>query len=297
MKITVAKNSGLCYGVKRALNLAKETRNQKKGNVMTLGSLIHNPQVISDLENEGIHIADSLDELKEGTVIIRSHGVSPAVYNLLREKKIEIVDATCPIVKKIQKLVERLANENEEIVIVGNRKHPETIGLIGFSNEKGFVVENESQIEYLSHKKKRVVLAQSTQDFYVFHKIVSVLIKKTEELKVYNTICHFTQERQKSTSELATQVDTLFIIGGKNSSNTNKLYQISKRILQRTYFIENAEQIDNTMLKRANKIGISGGASTPPEAIQEAVNKIKNSFKTNFNGRNSSNVRFTEKFR
>ncbi len=297
MKITVAKNSGLCYGVKRALNLAKETRKQKKGNVMTLGSLIHNPQVISDLESEGIHIADSLDELKEGTVIIRSHGVSPAVYNLLREKKIEIVDATCPIVKKIQKLVERLANENEEIVIVGNRKHPETIGLIGFSNEKGFVVENESQIEYLSHKKKRVVLAQSTQDFYVFNKIVSVLIKKTEELKVYNTICHFTQERQKSTSELAAQVDTLFIIGGKNSSNTNKLYQISKRILQRTYFIENAEQIDNTMLKRANKIGISGGASTPPEAIQEAVNKIKNSFKTNFNGRNSSNVRFTEKFR
>jgi len=279
MEIIVAKNSGLCYGVKRALNLAKETRHERNGKVLTLGDLIHNPRVIVDLKKQGIHSIENLNELKKGTIIIRSHGISPEVYESLEEKKMEIVDATCPIVKRIQKLVEILAENKEEIIIVGNKDHPEIKGLIGFSQERGIIVENETQVKHLPHKKKRVVLAQSTQDLYIFGKIVTALIEKTEELSVYNTICHSTQTRQKSTSELASQVDTLFIVGGKNSSNTQKLYQISRRILPETYFVENAEQITPEMLKRAKKIGISGGASTPHEAIQEAVEKIKNSYR------------------
>lgn len=279
MEIIVAKNSGLCYGVKRALNLAKETRHERNGKVLTLGDLIHNPRVIVDLKKQGIHSIENLNELKKGTIIIRSHGVSPEVYESLEEKKMEIVDATCPIVKRIQKLVEILAENKEEIIIVGNKDHPEIKGLIGFSQERGIIVENEAQVKHLPHKKKRAVLAQSTQDLYIFEKIVAALIEKTEELRVYNTICHSTQTRQKSTSELASQVDTLFIVGGKNSSNTQKLYQISRRILPKTYFVENAEQITPEMLKRAKKIGISGGASTPHEAIQEAVEKIKNSYR------------------
>lgn len=278
MEIIVAKNSGLCYGVKRALNLAKETRHERNGKVLTLGDLIHNPQVIVDLKKQGIHSIENLNELKKGTIIIRSHGISPEVYESLEEKNMEIVDATCPIVKRIQKLVEILAENKEEIIIVGNKDHPEIKGLIGFSQERGIIVENEIQIKHLPHKKKRAVLAQSTQDLYIFGKIVTALIEKTVELRVYNTICHSTQTRQKSTSELASQVDTLFIVGGKNSSNTQKLYQISRRILPETYFVENAEQITPEMLKRAKKIGISGGASTPHEAIQEAVEKIKNSY-------------------
>lgn len=278
MEIIVAKNSGLCYGVKRALNLAKETRHERNGKVLTLGDLIHNPRVIVDLKKQGIHSIENLNELKKGTIIIRSHGISPEVYESLEEKNMEIVDATCPIVKRIQKLVEILAENKEEIIIVGNKDHPEIKGLIGFSQERGIIVENEIQIKHLPHKKKRAVLAQSTQDLYIFGKIVTALIEKTVELRVYNTICHSTQTRQKSTSELASQVDTLFIVGGKNSSNTQKLYQISRRILPETYFVENAEQITPEMLKRAKKIGISGGASTPHEAIQEAVEKIKNSY-------------------
>lgn len=277
MEIIVAKNSGLCYGVKRALNLAKETRHERNGKVLTLGDLIHNPRVIVDLKKQGIHSIENLNELKKGTIIIRSHGISPEVYESLEEKNMEIVDATCPIVKRIQKLVGILAENKEEIIIVGNKDHPEIKGLIGFSQERGIIVENETQVKHLPHKKKRAVLAQSTQDLYIFGKIVTALIEKTEELSVYNTICHSTQTRQKSTSELASQVDTLFIVGGKNSSNTQKLYQISRRILPKTYFVENAEQITPEMLKRAKKIGISGGASTPHEAIQEAVEKIKNS--------------------
>ena len=275
----MANNYGLCYGVKRALNLARETRHKRNGKVFTLGDLIHNPRVIADLKKQGIHSIENLNELKKGTIIIRSHGVSPKIYKSLKEKKMEIVDATCPIVKKIQRLVEILAEDKEEIIIVGNKDHPEIRGLIGFSQGRGIIVENEIQVKRLPHKKKRAVLAQSTQDLYFFEKIVAALIEKTEELRVYNTICHSTQTRQKSTSELASQVDTLFIVGGKNSSNTRKLYQISRRILPKTYFIENAEQITPRMLQWANKIGISGGASTPPEAIQEAVERIKSSYK------------------
>lgn len=279
MEIIIANNSGLCYGVKRALRIAKETINKKNEKVFTLGDLIHNPQVIADLEKRGISSIENLNDIKEGTVIIRSHGVSPDIYMMLAKKNIETVDATCPIVKKIQKLVEDLAEAEDEIIIVGNKEHPEIKGLIGYSKGKGIIIENEQQAKSFPPKKERAILAQSTQDLYLFEKVVAVLIERTEELKVYNTICQFTQTRQKSTSDLAFYVDTLFIIGGKNSSNTRKLYQISKRILPNTYFIEKAAQITPEMLKRAKKIGLSGGASTPPEAIQEAVDKIKTSFK------------------
>lgn len=286
MEIIIAKNSGLCYGVKRALKIASQTRHQKNGQVFTVGDLIHNPQVIADLKQQGIHPINDLNKIKRGTVIIRSHGVSPKIYRILEKKQIEIVDATCPIVKKIQKLVGSLAEEEEEIIIVGNKEHPEIKGLIGYSKGKAIIFEREKQARRLPLKEKRAVLAQSTQDLFLFEKIVASLIEKTEQLKVYNTICHSTQTRQKSTSKLASSVDTLFIIGGRNSSNTYKLYQISKRILPNTFFIERAEQITPPMLKGAKKIGLSGGASTPPEAIQEAVVRIKTSFAPQFQREN-----------
>jgi len=279
MEIIIAENYGLCYGVKRALKITKETRRKKKEKVFTLGDLIHNPQVVADLKNQGIEPLKNLKNIKEGTIIIRSHGISPETYSLLAQREIEIVDATCPIVKKIQKLVERLAKEKEEIILVGNRTHPEIKALTGYSQRKCVIVENETQAKCLPPKKKRVVLAQSTQDLFLFKKIVAALIEKTKELKVYNTICLSTQTRQRSTSELASQVDTLFIVGGKNSSNTNKLYHISKRILTNTHFVEKAEEITPEMLRGAKKIGISGGASTPPEAIEEIVVRIENSLK------------------
>ncbi|MGD2294326.1 MAG: 4-hydroxy-3-methylbut-2-enyl diphosphate reductase [Candidatus Aminicenantes bacterium] len=279
MEVIIAKNSGLCYGVKRALNLANETRQKKKGQVYTLGDLIHNPQVILDLKKQGVSSIEDIHTLGKGTIIIRSHGISPETYTLLEQKKLEIVDATCPIVKRIQKRVERLAEKEDEIIIVGNREHPETKGLIGYSQKKGIILENETEAKSLPLRKKRAILAQSTQDIHLFKKVVAALLEKTEELKVYNTICQSTQTRQKSTSELASKVDTLFIIGGKNSSNTRKLFEISKRIQPNTFFVENSEQIEPEMLKNARKIGLSGGASTPPEAIGQAVSKIKSHFK------------------
>ena len=207
--------------------------------------------------------------------------ISPEIYRRLKRRKIDIVDATCPIVKKIQQLVEALAREGQEVVIVGNREHPETRGLLGHSRGRGTVVEDEAQARELPSRKARAVLAQSTHDLEAFQKVAAALIERTRELRVYNTICDSTRRRQRSTSELAARVDTLFIVGGKRSSNTTKLFEISRRILPRTHFIENASEITPAMLRGAETIGISGGASTPPEAIQEAVDAIERSFRQN----------------
>ena len=278
MEIIIAKNTGLCYGVKRALKTAQETRRLRRGQVSTLGDLIHNPQVIADLEAKGVGSIADVKDVEDGTIIIRSHGVSPEIYKTLKRRKLEIVDATCPIVQKIQELVARLAREKKEIIIVGNKEHPESQGLIGHSRGRGLIIENETQAAALAFRKKRAVLAQSTQDLHLFKKVAAALIEKTEELQIFNTICRSTQTRQRTTSELAAQVEALFIVGGKNSSNTRKLFQISKRILPQTYFIETAGQITTEMLRGARTIGISGGASTPPEAIEAAVMKIQQIF-------------------
>jgi 4-hydroxy-3-methylbut-2-enyl diphosphate reductase len=279
MEIIIARHSGLCYGVKRALQLAHRTRRRREGRVLTLGELIHNPLAIADLEKKGIQAVPDPGAIGEGIVIIRSHGVAPAVYRALKKKRLEIIDATCPIVKKIQRLVESLARKGEEIVIVGNAEHPEITGLVGYSRGRGRIIENEGMARRLPYRKKRSVLAQSTQDPFLFGRVVAALLEKTGELGVYNTICRSTQTRQMSTSDLAARVDTLFIVGGKNSSNTSKLYQISKRVQPNTHFIESAGQITPRLLRGAKKIGISGGASTPPEAIEEAVARIRNGFK------------------
>jgi 4-hydroxy-3-methylbut-2-enyl diphosphate reductase len=281
MEIIVAEESGLCYGVKRALTMARRTRRVKSGQVVTLGDLIHNPRVVANLAAEGIGSAEAPDEVRQGTVIIRSHGVSPEIYRRLRRRKIDVVDATCPIVRKIQRLVEALARKGREVVIVGDRDHPETRGLLGHSRGKGVVVEDEAQARELPSRKARAVLAQSTHDLGSFQRVAAALVEKTRELTVYNTVCDSTLTRQRSTSELAGRVDTLFIVGGRTSSNTTRLYEMSKRIQPRTFFIENATQITPAMLRGAKTIGISGGASTPPEAVLEAVDAIERSFKQN----------------
>jgi len=278
MDIKIAKDCGLCYGVKRALRMAQDTRKQTTGKVVTLGALIHNPRVISDLEEQAIFSIQNPDDANAGTVIIRSHGISPKIFEQLKKKNVEIVDATCPTVQKIQQRVNSLAGEGKEIIIVGNKNHPESIGLIGYSRGKGIIIESEEHARKLPWKETRAVLAQSTQDPFLFERIISVLKEKTRDLNVFNTICRSTQTQQKATSELAEVVDTMFIIGGKNSSNTNKLYQISKKIQPNTYFIEKAEQITPEMLQDSEIFGLSGGASTPPEAIQEAAVKIKSCF-------------------
>jgi len=281
MEIIVAGESGFCYGVKRALAMARRVRRTKSGAVVTLGPLIHNPRVIADLEAEDITSVGEPEEILSGTAVVRSHGVSPAVYRRLERRKIAIVDATCPIVKKIQRLVETLARQRMEIIIVGDRAHPETQGLVGYSRGRAVVVETAAQAQALPARKARAVLAQSTEDVGLLERVAAVLMEKTKELTVYNTICDSTRTRQRAASELAGRVDALLIVGGRKSSNTAKLYEISKRIQPRTYFVESAGHITPAMLRGAETIGISGGASTPPEAIQEAVEAIRRQTRRN----------------
>ncbi len=196
MEIIIAENSGLCYGVKRALNIARRTRRAVTGPVSTLGDLIHNPRVVADLRACGVRSAAAARDIEGGTVIIRSHGVSPAIYRALARKNLEIVDATCPIVKEIQKLVESLARKNMEVIIVGDREHPEIRGLIGHSRSRGIIVENEAQARELPRRKTRAAVAQSTLDVELFERVVAVLVGRTGELSVHNTICRFTRARQ-----------------------------------------------------------------------------------------------------
>ncbi len=274
MNVIVAENSGPCYGVKRALEIALRTRRASEGTVVTLGDLIHNPRVISELEGRGIGRIDRPEAAKKGTVIIRTHGVSPDIYDKLRKKNIKVVDATCPIVKEIQRLVSSLARKDREIMIVGNREHPETRGLLGFSRGRGLVIENEEEAAALPECGRRAVLAQSTQDLEIFQRTAAALVARTRELEVYNTVCASTLSRQKATADLAREVDVMIIVGGRSSSNSTKLYRLAKSIRRKTYFIETATEIKPAMLRGAEKVGISGGASTPPEAIREAVDTI-----------------------
>lgn len=278
MEIIIAQNTGFCYGVRRALQIARSARRRRSGRVLTLGQIIHNPRVVSDLQKQDILAVEDPDSISGGTVIIRSHGVAPDVYRALKKRRLKVIDATCPIVKKIQQLVSGLARRGDEIIIVGDPEHPEIRGLLGHSRGRGKIVENEDQARRLPAKKRRAVLAQSTQDLFLFGRVVGALLERTKELTVHNTICHSTQTRQRSTSDLAKRVDILFIVGGKNSSNTRKLYELSKRVQPNTHFIERADQIKPRLLRGARTIGISGGASTPPEAIEEATARIRECF-------------------
>jgi len=271
MKIIIAENTGLCYGVRRALNIVRRTRGAEGGLVTTLGDLIHNPRVIADLERRGVRSVASPRDVRGGTVVICSHGVPPEVRRRLLRKKVEVVDATCPIVLGIQELVDGLSRSGREVVLVGNPGHPEVLGLLGYGRGRLVLVEDEAAARALPWRKARAVLAQSTQDEDLFGRVAAALVERTGDLAVHNTICRSARTRQRATAELAARVDVMFIVGGKASSNTAKLFGISKRILPRTYFVEDAAGIRPAMLRGAKTVGISGGASTPPEVLREAV--------------------------
>ena len=275
MEIIIAENTGLCYGVRRALTIVRRTRDAAAGPVATLGDLIHNPRVIADLERRGVRSVASPADIRGGTVIIRSHGVPPELRRRLLRKKVEVVDATCPIVAGIQKLVEGLSRPGREVVLVGNPGHPEVLGLLGYGRGRVVLVEDEAGARALPWRRERAVLAQSTQDEDLFGRVVAALVPRTGELRVHNTICRSVRTRQQATAELAARVDVMFVVGGRASSNTAKLAEIARRIRPRTYLVEDASGIRPQMLRGAKAIGISGGASTPPAVLKEVVERIK----------------------
>ena len=272
MTIRLARNSGFCFGVKRAINLAGEAA-EKYPETVTLGPIIHNPQMVTNLESKGIMAIDSIDLIAGRPVIIRSHGIAKEKMRFLETLDVPLIDATCPYVSSSQLYATQLSQQGYPLIIIGNKDHPEVVAL------QSYVEENEvyiiSSVAEIPRKKftKLAVLCQTTQNVTTLQEIVYDLIPIAKELRVINTICTATTVRQQSTFQLAQESDVMIVIGGKNSSNTRMLYQICKKLVV-THLIETSDELECSWLSNKQNIGLTAGASTPDWIIVEVYNKI-----------------------
>lgn len=271
MKIRLAKNSGFCFGVKRAINMAEEA-SAKYSEIVTLGPIIHNPQVVKRLTNKGIIPLETVENIENKPVIIRSHGITKEMREELSRKKLPIIDATCPFVASSQQYVTQLSKEGFPIIIVGNKDHPEVIALKSYADGESYIISTPEELP-AKHFTRLAVISQTTQSIENLQDIVAALIPFTNELRLFNTICSATNVRQESTCQLAQESDLMIVIGGKNSSNTRMLFKICQNIVE-TFLIETSEEFECSWLKKKSNIGLTAGASTPDWIIVEVYNKI-----------------------
>ena len=274
MEITVAKSAGFCFGVNRAIQACYDEIG--KGKIYTYGSLIHNKEVTKDLENKGVKIIESLDGIDEGTVIIRSHGVGKFLYDEFEKKGIRYIDGTCPFVKKIHNIVKENYDNNNNIIIVGNPNHPEVMGINGWCDNSATIIENVEDVEniYFDNDNDTAVVVQTTFRGSKFNDITEAIKSHISNVKIYNTICSATDERQREAVELSKKVDKMIVIGDKGSSNTQKLYEICKKYCQNTYYIETICDLVLNIFSSNDKIGITAGASTPSAIIKEVISTM-----------------------
>lgn len=283
MEIIVGKTSGFCNGVRNAVEKANYVLEESNEPVYCLGELVHNEVVTKELENKGIIFIENIEETK-GKTIIRAHGISKEIYEKAYKNEINLIDLTCPYVLNIHKIVEEYRNKGYYIILVGEKKHPEIIGTYSFCGENSIVISNENEVQSAieifekTNINKLLIIVQTTYSIKGFDKIVKSIkskIKNNVELKVKNTICSATENRQKELEQMSKEVDCMIIVGGKKSSNTNKLYEISCKNCKRTIFVESAEQIDTNIIDKNFKIGIMAGASTPQKSVENIINKLK----------------------
>ncbi len=284
MQIVVGKTAGFCYGVKNAVSKVIEILdNNKECNIYCLGELVHNKEVVNSLLESGLKTILSIDELpkatnKEDKVIIRAHGVGKETYKKIEGLGYKIIDLTCPNVLNIHKIVNDYANRNYHIFLVGQKSHPEVIGTCGWGMGKCIVIENEEDIEkcFNNSYKKILLLAQTTFSLDKFNKYKDIIMSKVaEKIEVKNTICNATRKRQEETKMLSKQVDAMVIIGGKNSSNTKKLFESSNKIVD-TYLVEDETELNINDFKKYDMVGIMAGASTPNKSIEKCIGILKN---------------------
>ena len=282
MEIILAKTAGFCFGVKRAVDMVYNSAD--KNNVYTYGPIIHNEQVVADLEKKGIKMLSdraAIEKAPKGTVIIRAHGILQEDYDFIRECGHEIVDATCPFVLKIHKIVKEAAENNSFVVIVGDKNHPEVQGIKSCAGEQCVVIASEEEVENCAKmcneaQKEVVIVSQTTFNYNKFQYLVEIFQKKVYyKSNVLNTICNATEERQKEAADIAANVDAMIVVGGRNSSNTQKLYEICSGICKNTFFIETAADMDFSLLNGLNKVGITAGASTPNIIIEEVQTRCQ----------------------
>ncbi|GFN37125.1 bifunctional 4-hydroxy-3-methylbut-2-enyl diphosphate reductase/30S ribosomal protein S1 [Tepidimicrobium xylanilyticum] len=277
MKIYIAEHAGLCFGVKRAIDIAEKTIAEAGGvNTYSLGPLVHNPYVVEKLNKNGLKIIDNIDSIKKGKIIIRSHGIPYNIQKKAEDLNLEIIDCTCPYVKSVQNRVKEYHNKGYKIIIIGDRNHPEVIGINGWCNNEGIIINEIEEAINLPAYKKVYIVSQTTNTHEKFEKLSNIIVQKSEEVKIFNTICNATNLRQKACIELAKKVDAMIVIGGYNSSNTNKLVEISKKYCNNVYHIELPKDLPLHEILKFNTIGITAGASTPDWIIKEVVNTMEN---------------------
>lgn len=277
MEVILAKTAGFCFGVKRAVDTVYKEAGKK--NVYTYGPIIHNSEVVNDLKKKGVEVINSREELEaleEGTVIIRSHGVAREIYDLIHEKGLELVDATCPFVRKIHKIVEKAGNDGDQVIIVGSEHHPEVQGIKGWCTGEVHIISDAEQFEGIDLNKPTTLVSQTTFNYKKFKDIVDILSKKSYDIDVMNTICNATEERQTEAGTIARQSDAMLVIGGKHSSNTQKLYEICRKECENTYFIQTLDDLDLKQLQSFRSVGITAGASTPNNIIKEVQSYVRN---------------------
>lgn len=279
MEIIVGKTAGFCYGVKRAVEGSIEIANKTEKEVYCLGEIVHNRQVIEKLEDLGVKFIHNIEEANE-TVMIRAHGVPKRVYDLAKERRIKVCDYTCPNVLKVQEIAENFSQKGFFIFLLGNKEHPENVATISHCGNNYYVLEKEEEVSEAIHtfekrnQKKLLLLSQTTYHLEKFDKIEKMIqqrLKKDIEFVVKNTICRATALRQEETEEISKKVEQMIIIGGKNSSNTKKLYEVAKANCKDTILVETLEELKSKGKCHFNKVGIMAGASTPKESIEGII--------------------------
>ena len=275
MSVTVAPGSGFCFGVKRALKLAFDAARKGDGPIATLGPIIHNPQVVAKLEDEGLSVVDSLEEIEGGTLIVRSHGLPQNILDDAVARGITIVDATCPFVKQAQDAAARLEREGYAVVIVGEEDHPEVLSVTGNLRRPTTVVDGPLGLSELGDSDKVGVVCQTTQPLEHLRAVVEALLSKARELRVFNTICEATLERQTSTLELAGRVDVMLVVGGRNSANTRRLWELCREAGCDAYHIETTDELEPAWFEGKKEVGVTGGASTPHWIIDDVVRTVE----------------------
>ena len=284
MKVLLAKTAGFCFGVKRAVDTVyQQVEENKDCKIYTFGPIIHNDEVIKDMQAKGVTVLEGEEDLskaKNGIVIIRSHGVPKRICDRMDELGIQYVDATCPFVKKIHKIAMEKAEEGAFLVVIGNPVHPEVEGIMGWAGEDAAVISTAEEAEHLTvpEDRKICVVAQTTFNYNKFKELVEIISKRRYDISVLNTICSATKERQTETARIADRVDAMIVIGDKRSSNTQKLFEICKNACNNTYYIQTLDDLNVNQLRSVETVGITAGASTPNNIIEEVQNYVRINF-------------------
>ena len=284
MEVRLAKTAGFCFGVKRAVDTVYKEAEKNNETIYTFGPIIHNEQVVEDLEKNGVFVVNSVEELKAlqpgTTVIVRSHGVGKEIYDLMEACGLQIVDATCPFVKKIHRIVERQSKAGKRIVIIGNDKHPEVEGIKGWVSGMATVIETFDEAKAFEAQKDEqlCIVSQTTFNYNKFQDLVEIICEKGYDVESINTICNATEERQTEAKLIAGTVDGMIVIGGSHSSNTQKLFEICKKECENTHYIQTLEDLEEESLKSCECIGITAGASTPNNIIEEVQKHVRIKF-------------------